>query len=374
MDYLEWCDLVLGVYLGKAQNSFEARRDGLRPEQVARYLFGIGVLGQEGFDGSTWRAALKQAIRDLDDESLILTDDDKFGDEQRSPGKIADGGEAFLKDEEARWDHWWVVCSLAPRFKPQHQELLELVNRISPREEVSYAWMEWMHQDVLASELGWEIELLRLVVQEIRQHHDYVLAYPNFYPLEEMPPNEISVRATYKGLVLQTKRHLTIEAHEIDKLVEEWETTSVDFKRELKVKSKDEKAEFTKDILGLANTQASGERWLIVGFDNKSRSYHSAPDPNLSQDHLEQILAAYTDPPVEVRYDVVEHYRGPVGRVRVVRDPTKLPYAVARSVGDKKRVTEGQIFVRHGSQTEEPTSRELAALRAEGKKARSELG
>lgn len=374
MNYLEWCEHVLSIYDKGARDSINIRRDGLRPEQVADVLFGATAMGQVGYGGDARYQGLHQAIRDLDDEGLIQSDDDYYGNEQKTSGKITDNGEQFLDDEEKRWINWWATCTTAPELKPQHRELFELVNRISPRKEVSYAWMEWIHQDILASELGWDIELLRLVIQEIRQHHDYVLPYPNFYPLEEMPPNEISVRATYKGLVLQTKRHLTIEAHEIDKLVEEWETTSVDFKRELKTKTKDEKAEFTKDILGLANTQASGERWLILGFDDKSRSYHSAPDPNLSQDHLEQILAAYTDPPVEVRYDVVEHYRGPVGRVRVLRDPAKLPYAVARSVGDKKRVTEGQIFVRHGSQTEEPTSRELAALRAEGKKARSELG
>ncbi len=103
--------------------------------------------------------------------------------------------------------------------------------------------------------------------------------------------------------------------------------------------------QFVKDILGLANTQASGKRWLTVGFDDKSHAYHSAPDPNLSQDHLEQILAIYTEPMVEIRYDSIEHYEGPVGRIQVLRDSAKLPYEVAKSVGDHKRINKGQIFV-----------------------------
>lgn len=375
MDYLEWCEHVLGVYAKGARDSINVRRDGLRPEQVVDVLFGATAMNQAGRGGDMRYQGLHQAIRDLNDLGLIRSDDDHWGDEQKTPGKITDDGEQFLNDKEERWDTWRTICTVAPELKAQYHELMELVNCVSPREGASYAWMEWIHQDTLASELGWDVELLSLVVQEMRYYYgNYVLPYPNFYPLEKMLPNEISVRATYEGLVLQTKRHLTIEAREIDKLVEEWETTSVDFKRELRTKTKDEKAEFAKDILGLVNTQASGKRWLILGFDDKSRSYHSAPDPNLSQDHLEQILAAYTDPPVEIRYDVVEHYQGPVGRVRVLRDPAKLPYAVARSVGDKKRVREGQIFVRHGSQTEEPTSRELAALHAEGENTRSKLG
>ena len=73
---------------------------------------------------------------------------------------------------------------------------------------------------------------------------------------------------------------------------------------------------------------------------------------------------------VEVRYDIVEHYQGPVGRIRIMRDPAKLPYNVAKSIGDKKRIKEGQIFVRHGSQTEQPTPAELEALRAESQRAR----
>lgn len=79
-----------------------------------------------------------------------------------------------------------------------------------------------------------------------------------------------SVRST-----LQTKCHLTLEAREIDDLVEEWETTSVEFKQELETRTKDQKAEFVKDVLGLVNTKASGERWLIVGFEDETHTYHS---------------------------------------------------------------------------------------------------
>ena len=75
---------------------------------------------------------------------------------------------------------------------------------------------------------------------------------------------------------------------------------------------------------------------------------------------------------VEIRYDIVEHYHGPVGRLRILRDPAKLPYRVAKSVGDKKRIEKGQIFVRHGSLTEEPTGEELQALLEEGERARKE--
>jgi hypothetical protein len=232
--------------------------------------------------------------------------------------------------------------------------------------------MEWIHLESLCRELGWEVERLRLVIGDIRASHDYIKTRPNYYPLGKTPPDELQVRETYKGLVLQTKCDLTIEAREIDDLVEEWETTSVDFKRELETRTKDQKAEFVKDVLGLVNTKASGERWPIVGFDDKSHTYHPGCTLPSGQDDLEQILSVYTNPMVEVRYDIVEHYDGPVGRLRILRDPAKLPYSVAKSIGNKKRIEEGQVFVRHGSQTEEPTDAELQSLLEEGERARKE--
>ena len=124
-------------------------------------------------------------------------------------------------------------------------------------------------------------------------------------------------------------------------------------------------------MLSLANTKASGRRWMIVGFDNSTRGYQSAPDANVTQDRIEQILAHYTDPVVIVRYEMVQYRSGAVGKLEVLREPANLPYKVARSIGDRKRIEAGQVFVRHGSQIEAPTQGELDSLIEEGKSARA---
>ena len=372
MDYFQWCERVLSEYLAAAKDSLEVRRDGLRPDQVARRIFGSEAVNKDGFFASSGWESVKQAIKDLDDEGYIYTDDVYYGDEPHSPGKITSEGEDYLEEEEKRWVSWWATCISAEKLKQEQRDLLELVHRLSPREEQTHAWMEWIHQEALCRELGWEAERLRLVIREIRTSHDYIKPRPNYYPLGKTPPHELLVRETYMGLVLQTKCHLTMEAREIDYLVEEWETRSVDFKQELETRTKDQKAEFVKDVLGLVNTKASGERWLIVGFDDKMRTYHPGCTLPSRQDDLERILSTYTNPMVDIRYDIVEHYQGPVGRLRVLRDPAKLPYRVAKSVGEKKRIEEGQTFVRHGSLTEQPTDAELQALLEEGERAREE--
>jgi hypothetical protein len=374
MDYFHWCERVLSAYLEAARTSLEVRRDGLRPGQVARCIFGPEVVEQDEFFTSSGWEGLKQAIKDLDDEGYIWTDDDYYGDEPHLSGKITSQGGKFIEEPESRSIAWWVTCAAAQdEFKQEHRDLLDLVHRLSPREEPTYAWMEWINQDSLCRELGWEMERLHVVIGEIRASHDYIKPRPNYYPLGGTPSDELHVRETYKGLVLQTKCHLltTSEAQEIDDLVEEWETTSVEFKRELVTRTKDQKAEFVKDVLGLVNTQANKERWLIVGFDDKTRAYHPGCALPSGQDDLEQLLSVYANPMVEVRYDIVEHYLGPVGRLRILRDPAKVPYRVAKSIGNKKRIKEGQVFVRHGSQTVKPSDAELQALLEEGMRARA---
>jgi hypothetical protein len=87
------------------------------------------------------------------------------------------------------------------------------------------------------------------------------------------------------------------------------------------------------------------------------------------------LAAEYTDPCVELRYEVVDYRNGSVGKLEILRNPKKVPYKVAKSLGeklkeDKKQIAQGQIFVRHGSQVEEPTDLELQALLEEGNHAR----
>jgi hypothetical protein len=84
---------------------------------------------------------------------------------------------------------------------------------------------------------------------------------------------------------------------------------------------------------------------------------------------LEQILNAYTDPIPEIRFRTVAWETGEVDVIEVLRDPTKVPYRVARSLGNVIEV--GDIYVRHGTQVEQPTRGELSALEAEGRAARA---
>ena len=117
------------------------------------------------------------------------------------------------------------------------------------------------------------------------------------------------------------------------------------------------------------------KRLLIIGFGEKTRSYYGAPDTGLTQNRIEQVLARLTSPVVEVKYKIIDYRLGPVGQLEVLRDSKKLPYRVAeregsKGKGGKRLIDKDQLFVRHGSQTEEPSHDELTAIIEEGDRAR----
>jgi len=87
---------------------------------------------------------------------------------------------------------------------------------------------------------------------------------------------------------------------------------------------------------------------------------HVGPDTTVELDY---------DPIPEIRYHTVVWETGEVGVIEVLRDPAKIPYRVARDLGNL--ISVGEIYVRHGTQVEQPTPGELAALEAEGRAARA---
>jgi predicted HTH transcriptional regulator len=123
-----------------------------------------------------------------------------------------------------------------------------------------------------------------------------------------------------------------------------------------------------RDILALATTKSSGQRFLIVGFDDQTQQFVQSVDPAITQNRLEQILNAYAAPVPQIRYHRVAWEQGEIGVIKVLRDPAKVPYRVTKTLA---HISKGDVYVRHGSQVEPPTPAELAALEAEGQAAAS---
>src|SRR6266487_937336 len=360
MDYIDWCDLILATCIEVTSTSPQARSIGVDEFELSQALstkLGIADFRrQEKYHTSTYYTGMLNAIQNLQAAGFI-----EFNARSQSHGKVSRLGRKHVRDPLPQW---FAICQ--EEIDVEHAQLLSVINQLSPRADTNHAWLETVENQKVSAELEeWTDYQLHNVATELKQwgYITGVFFLGNTFKLE----------ATYKGLVWEKRRGFTLMSRFIGGLVAEWETTSVDFKRELHLDTADEKAEFIKDVLSLANTKASGRHWLIIGFENNSHVYYGSPDQRLNQDRFEQVLSMYTTPFVDVQYEVVDYREGSVGMLEVLREPRKLPYSVASSTGDRKRIEQGDIFVRHGSQVERPTSLELQALQIEGDQARLNL-
>lgn len=352
MDFIEWCDQVLGKVIEMTAADATVRSIGADVEQqIGPAIFGEERARSAEFWNSKERLGIYDALNQLVGLGLVEDRHEKFF----RPTKL---GEDLHVDMTPLWE---VLCG--ETYKADQEHVLRAVNRLSPHAADDHSWVESVEHDGLLIELGWEddFDLLWAVSQELEERQ-VVRANRRI--------GAVGLEATYRGLVWEHRRGITLESKFIDQLVGEWETTSVDFKRELHTNTADEKAELIKDVIALANTQASGRRLLIVGFEDKTRQYHGPPDAKVTHEHLEQLMSQYVIPVVNVRYEIVAYRSGTVGKLEVLRDPSKLPYRVKKSIGDKKRIEQDDVFVRHGSLTEPPTELELGAIEEEGERAR----
>jgi len=300
------------------------------------------------------------AVQVLRNAGLIENDDAK----RIYIWNISKAGQEYVTDQTPLW---WQICQ--EKLDLGHAQVLHIINQLSQKTAQDHAWLEAANHASVVSELNGTEFAHRLWTIE------HELKRWGFVSGDFLMDGTAMLYPTYKGLVWETRREPTLESKLIDDCVKEWETTSVEFKRELYTETAGQVAEFIKDILSLATTKASGQRWMIIGFDDDTHDYDGPPNPQLTQNHLEQLLQEYTTPMVRVRYHTVDYPKGQVGKLEVFRDPKDLPYRVARSLGaknDKRRIVEGEIYVRHGSQVQMPTPEERQALLEEGEQARSQ--
>jgi hypothetical protein len=177
----------------------------------------------------------------------------------------------------------------------------------------------------------------------------------------------VKVRPTYLGVVRVTEAEGIEGQQLLEKALGEGETTNVEIKQRLDLTTEDGKAKFVRHTLALATTKTSGRRFLIVGFDDRTREFFESPDPKITQERLEQVLHAYTDPTPTSRFRRIPVKEGEVVLFELLREPHKLPYRVTKDLGPLRA---GDVYARHGSASEKPTDRELGDLEAEGADAR----
>ncbi len=363
MDYVDWCGRVFSTLLEITERSQDARLLGVRIEELAMALFGEESLPD--FYGSTRRDGLLQAYKDLKAIRLIEVDKHRHLSVPRA-------SRAFHGDPLP----WWQAIT-SETLTDDERQLVEAVNHLTERPEMDHAWLEPVFYERIAEVLGLPEgynddgqPTLRRVVRLVKELHA-----AGFLGRSPHMTNS-TAQATYKGLVWETRRRFTADSAEIDALILEGETPTVDFKRQLELGTPARNGELVKDVIALANTKASGPRYLLIGFTDDGDHYDPS-DPGerqkrdrlldeLSQDRLQSIISDHTVPAVKVRYTEIAYRAGRVGKLEVLRDPTEVPYSVSKDVG---RLKAGQVFHRHMAITREASPEEVIAMRADAERA-----
>jgi hypothetical protein len=365
MDFIDWCHHVLNILEKEKFNQY------LDDHEIPRVIFPEEVIQQPSFHESNTRMGMFDTLEMLADVDLL--------EKENWNWRITPVGRKVLADPT---NYWADICS--EELDSEEETLLKIVNELSPQvsENPTFGWLKEIVPSDFLDSFG--ITSLKTTTNEqINTLQKYIYDLPKLLkPRDFLKVNagfqyHTNLTPTYSGLVWSLKHGFTIESKLIDDLVEDWETTNVDFKREIKFDTKKQKAEFAKDILGLATMKSSGKRYMIIGFDDKTRQYFAPPDNSINQNQMEQILSNLTEPVVNIRYEIIDYRLGKVGKLEVIREPEKLPYKAKQDVIIDEKKTLGlrkdTVYVRHGSQTEQPTNLELSALVKEDKRSRGEI-
>jgi len=351
MDFVEWCDSILGKIIEEDDHSDLGFVDDY---SVIQAIFGPEIANRSGFSSSNEANCVFDATQQLAVLGLINSEHGRVY-------RLTNLGRFHAKNKIPLWSQ---ICAI--ELDDGEKELLAIVNRLGVRPDQNFAEINWVSQNKIISAQN-QPQTASRIQKYAQRLKDRGLLEATF----TLGPNT-EAHPTYAGLTWEFRRAFTIEAQFIGNLVNEWETTSVDFKRELHLDTNEQKVRFIKDLLSLATTQASGRRWLIIGFDDKTREFVGFSDPKITQNRIEQIIADNIEPSLAIRYETVDYLTGKIGKLEVLREAIKLPYRVKRSLnGEKSKLEQGQIYVRHGSQVEFPSSSELQALTVEAQRAQN---
>ena len=348
MDFVDWCNVVWDALLAARQESPQVRVNGIAASDLGQRLFPndppdtdtVRFINSSPADPRT--RALLDALSGLHSCGVIeSTAIQRYW-------KVTAQGRTLRDDLPALWQP---ICAQA--VEDDCIELLSIINRLSPQGIDDYVVLETItREQLLGAAHGADAASVMARLADLAAAG--LVAFDHF-----------ETAATYRGLVWETRRGLTVDSQFIDSLVAEWETTSVEFKRQLLVDTVEVKAEFIRDILGLANALASGRRWFIIGFDDTTRTYTGPPDPALTEDQLQQIVDTYITPHLLIRYTPIDYRLGVVGRLEVHPARARLPYRVKKDLkGKKKPVVAGAVYTRPGAHTVPVTEVDLEELAA----------
>lgn len=358
MKYVEWVERVFAEAALAVSEDVDRRLIGIPVPDLAKRLdlgldpYAPGV----DFHQSDERMAILDARSDLADLGLAESDQDYHRFSLTERGRIG---------HKVRLSSAWPQILRDVRVDDEHVAFLRRAVERSEEQQERFAIMREVTAEDVFADLGWTWNMGHaLDITERLKEKTCLHSIPT-------TGGPIPVRITYIGVVRATEAERTEDQERLRELLDDWETTTVDFKRELDLSTPTSRMEFVRDTLAVATTQGRQRRFLVIGFDDKTRAFHHSVDPGITQDRLEDILNQYVlAQPPGLKYRTVPSEGGEVGLMGIVRDATQVPY---RGNDQIRQRYKSDVFVRRLSHIAVPDAEELASLASEAAAARARL-
>jgi hypothetical protein len=344
MTYIDWVDRVLERAVKTANEDENRGSIGIGLAAVAN---AAGV----GMDQIEVQQALRTAGQDLAAMGLIEREQWLF---RVKPNGIKVARAGGLR---TRWP------ALFASVQPLEEDLqvLRAVVAESEVEDQGWADMKTIELKDVLTQFGREATQMAAHAISERLYHEGCISEP----LRTFA--WCQVRPSYIGAVIATQKEISEREQLVGRLIEQWETTSIDVKEVLRLGSDRNKAEFCKDVLALANTRVSGRRFMVLGFSDQSREFTTSVDPKVDAHRMESVLSGSCLPVPRIKYSVVPLQAGDAGLIEVFSDRADLPYRLGRKIW---KFASSTVFARHNTLAVAIDGPELEGLIEEGRRAR----
>lgn len=129
------------------------------------------------------------------------------------------------------------------------------------------------------------------------------------------------------------------------------ESTKLDYKEKLSLKTESEKKELAKDVSAIANSKG-GRGYIIFGVEDKSKRIIGIETLHYAEEQIQQIISQRCAPPISVKFDFVDYNNKTIGVLTIYKSSSK-PHQILQT---------GSFYIRRGSTTDIARREEIAAM------------
>lgn len=142
-----------------------------------------------------------------------------------------------------------------------------------------------------------------------------------------------------------------MDKYKLKMLLESDEGPKLDFKQSLSLETDGEKKELVKDVIAIANSRG-GRGYIIFGVEDKTKRIVGIKDENISEEKIQQIISSRCDPPVSIKFEIVEYNGKKLGVLTIYKS----------SLRPHQMVQNGVFYIRRGSTTDVARREEIASM------------